>query len=1435
MIEDLIRGLATGSDLSAEEILDVLWLSAIRAGPRPAPAAEPAAPPVADRGDDPERERASPADHPLPPPTDDDEGEEAAGLLLRLPDGGPDSDVADADADSEPGELIPAAEVGFGAPRPIRDAAALPRALRRLRQVRRPGPRLAVDVDATVEATADAGGTLVPVFTRPLERSLDLALVVDGAPAMRVWDDTFDELTRLMAQTGAFRSVERWRLITDGTGTDGAVSLADASGKVQPTHRLIDPSGRRVVFVATSASAEAWYTPGPWEAVAAWAAAMPTALIQVLPRQYWAATALGEPYVTARAGRPAAPNAEYACRVAWWADDPGGVPLPVVTLAPDALETWAQATVNGTAWTIGVTATPPDPEYAPSAAADEDADVLVNDFLGRASPGAERLARILATASTLSMPLIAVLQESLAPETGVLEVAEVLSSGLLKEDGRSGQARFRFRDDTRQRLRRGVTAFEEWDAYAAVSRYLESRHQLGGPLSALIPDPDGSAALDPADEPFAALHEALASRLGLRTSQDRPAAPVQPVTAAPTEPPEIPESMIAVLVNEISKLKDGDSLTVVTLDATGAAVSRISRDKHGTPAQVPMGSLPWTGRLYDNDVSIPGFDTLISDDRVMFIHKPGTPMAADGLAAITKTRRTRSAASAAWVGEYYVDTDGDVGQAIDEAIARCPLTSSYELLTMNGMVFGEPYRYHLPLFPPGAVRGDRRAVRVKCQPSDSNGTVFAVTPSLFHSYSDDILSAEDYSGYADFSAEPMLVSSAMIPAGIYDVTAELLGPGAVRFEGLPTELREDPRAWPEIVATLPERIDMIGPVHLIFAVEADAPGPAMNRRLACASEMISATAATGAPIRVSIVLYGWQSAPGFIAESEPLVLAWTADTRQAEDTLNGSPILLAASDGDYCEIGETLGVIADRLAGHDLEGRPVVVTIGRRPIRGDWYPPFDRLYEEHPGITFGAIVDAPAAESQLQSRWWVLGRTALHRLDEFTGPQFAADLGLLATTSTPVPFPLSADASITRENAPVSDPVASGAPYPSSGPTGEREYSPSAPPGRERPGKVLPNSIKLGRAADNDIVVPDLLASRRHAEVWRTPGGEWEVVDLGSHNGTFVNDTRVTRATLRTNDVVAVGNGRFRYTGRELRKLDDDGRIALQVANLVYWVEVGRITQPVSFDITFALAERSLLAVIGPSRKKEICDTLTGGQPPMSGSVSFNPGHIDLHQHLDALEHRIGVVPRHSSSSNIGGPRPLGRLRSLTAGLRSPQTPESLLGYAARLRFARDTTEEERRTRVAQVLADVGLPHRERLDGPYAYARKRVDTGLALLTNPAILFLDAPFASLDPESAGELFGKLRAMADPTSPVGRSVVVFLNEHDSVPLADCDRVLVQDMGGSMAYFGPPAEGLRYFGAHDWADVYQKFGDERNRDFAAEFRASPAYQIYVADQMA
>ncbi len=63
----------------------------------------------------------------------------------------------------------------------------------------------------------------------------------------------------------------------------------------------------------------------------------------------------------------------------------------------------------------------------------------------------------------------------------------------------------------------------------------------------------------------------------------------------------------------------------------------------------------------------------------------------------------------------------------------------------------------------------------------------------------------------------------------------------------------------------------------------------------------------------------------------------------------------------------------------------------------------------------------------------------------------------------------------------------------------------------------------LGRAADNDIVLDDPFVSAHHALIlWRD--GRWWIEDLGSQNGTWLNEEPVPRlATLTFGDLIRIG------------------------------------------------------------------------------------------------------------------------------------------------------------------------------------------------------------------------------------------------------------------------------------------------------------------------
>jgi len=65
-------------------------------------------------------------------------------------------------------------------------------------------------------------------------------------------------------------------------------------------------------------------------------------------------------------------------------------------------------------------------------------------------------------------------------------------------------------------------------------------------------------------------------------------------------------------------------------------------------------------------------------------------------------------------------------------------------------------------------------------------------------------------------------------------------------------------------------------------------------------------------------------------------------------------------------------------------------------------------------------------------------------------------------------------------------------------------------------------AITLGRRSDNDIVLPHRSVSGHHCVFERRGADPWVVQDLGSRNGTQVNNQRIHRHQLRDGDVVTV-------------------------------------------------------------------------------------------------------------------------------------------------------------------------------------------------------------------------------------------------------------------------------------------------------------------------
>lgn len=335
-------------------------------------------------------------------------------------------------------------------------------------------------------------------------------------------------------------------------------------------------------------------------------------------------------------------------------------------------------------------------------------------------------------------------------------------------------------------------------------------------------------------------------------------------------------------------------------------------------------------------------------------------------------------------------------------------------------------------------------------------------------------------------------------------------------------------------------------------------------------------------------------------------------------------------------------------------------------------------------------------------------------------------------------------------------------------------------PGRS--GEAPPGSVTIGRANDNDIVIPDVLASRHHATLVPSAAGT-EIVDNRSINGTFVNGSRVDSALLHEGDVVTIGNIDLVFAGGTLARRNET-----DVATRTGGLDVRGVTWTIENNKTLldniALTARpgTLTAVIGPSGagKSTFARLVAGYTHPTSGTVDFE-GH-NIHSEYASLRSRIGMVPQDDV-------------------VHGQLTVRQALMYAAELRLPPDTTKADREEVVLQVLEELEMTQHldTRVDKLSGGQRKRASVALELLTGPSLLILDEPTSGLDPALDRQVMTMLRQLAD----AGRVVLVVT--HSLTYLDVCDQVLLLAPGGKTAFCGPPSQIGAAMGTTNWADIF------------------------------
>ncbi|MFE2553000.1 SAV_2336 N-terminal domain-related protein [Streptomyces sp. NPDC059355] len=424
---------AAGLDPTAEELADALWLAG-RIGPT-GPAA-----PDRDRTAPPRRMRPAGAAAPAAeePAAPEPEPEDPVRLYASRMLGAVEEEAAE----------LPA---GAGVPVRVPGAAALPRileiqrALRALQRHRPPGPptRLVLDEPATAEASARALGLVIPVLRPESRREATVRLVMDASPSMAVWHDMFEELRSVCERLGAFRDVQVHYLHRLGDGR-AAVGRGPGPGtRLRSGDQLRDPTGRALTMVVSDCAGPLWREGEAQRLLHRWAECTPCVVVQPLPQRLWSRSWLptergaltraegGSGQLRFRPDRPVR-HGRYT----------GGLTVPVLPPSAIALGSWARLVAGlGTgpvpAEVGRVLADHPAAPLPPPRAVRPPHE-LVRRFRASASPRAVQLAVYL-SAAPLTLPVMALVQRTMLPDSEPSDLAEVLLSGLLRRGRAAGQ------------------------------------------------------------------------------------------------------------------------------------------------------------------------------------------------------------------------------------------------------------------------------------------------------------------------------------------------------------------------------------------------------------------------------------------------------------------------------------------------------------------------------------------------------------------------------------------------------------------------------------------------------------------------------------------------------------------------------------------------------------------------------------------------------------------------------------------------------------------------------------------------------------------------------------------------------------------------------------------------------------------------------------
>jgi ABC-type multidrug transport system ATPase subunit/pSer/pThr/pTyr-binding forkhead associated (FHA) protein len=363
--------------------------------------------------------------------------------------------------------------------------------------------------------------------------------------------------------------------------------------------------------------------------------------------------------------------------------------------------------------------------------------------------------------------------------------------------------------------------------------------------------------------------------------------------------------------------------------------------------------------------------------------------------------------------------------------------------------------------------------------------------------------------------------------------------------------------------------------------------------------------------------------------------------------------------------------------------------------------------------------------------------------------------------------------------------------------------------------------VTIGRAPGNDLVLPHPSVSGRHAQISKQPDGKFQVRDLGSTNGTYLNGVRISTAVAGPGDRVTIGAITLLLSDKGIAGAQR-AKVRLDLIRISLTVKQRGTGKDMKLldNVNLSIFPGELIGMLGPSGagKTTLLMSVLGLVKPTEGGVLLNGK--PLFQQYESFRTNVGFCPQDDI-------------------VHAELTVKEALRYACKLRLPAGTSAKHTEETIDATLKEVGLWEQRdsRIGSAEAKVlsggqRRRVNLAAELVTDPSLLILDEPTSGLSWTDAADVISTLRRLADN----GRTIVVTIHQPDYQEYEKFDSVCILGRGGKLLFFGPPSpDSYDFFGAapnkpREMFDHLEQLPPDQWRE---KFQQTETYRRFVVER--